>query len=279
MIFDFANAKLKKAQTVILGIPFDRSSSYVPGNRFGASFARIGSCNVESYSPYFNQDLSNYKIHDAGDLALPYSSVIKTFRQIQKTVRKYTKLGKHILSIGGEHTVTIPIVKELVTHYPELRIIQFDAHSDTRDQLLGDKYSHATVIKRISEFIPADRIYQLGLRSITRPVENQNQYLFSVLKYLDQVKNRIGHHPCYLTLDIDVLDCGIFPAVQTPVPNGISYQELFASIVKLSELDMVGCDIVEYNPTTSANLTYASVVAEIIRELILMMNQVETPKI
>jgi agmatinase len=273
MIFDFANSNLKNAQTVILGIPFDRSSSYVPGTRFGTSFARIGSCNVESYSPYFNQDLSNLKIHDAGDLSIQNLSIKKTFSQIQKAIRKYIRQSKQILIIGGEHTITIPVVKELIIHYPALRIIQLDAHSDTRDHLFGDKYSHATVIKRISEFLSPDRIYQLGLRSVIKQVEYKNQFMFSVLKHLDYVKNQIKNDPCYLTLDIDVLDCGIFPAVQTPVPNGISYQELFTSLVQLSDLNLIGCDIVEYNPITSTNLTYASIIAEIVRELILMMQQ------
>lgn len=272
MKFDFANSILKQASTVILGIPYDRTSSFVPGTRFGPSYARIGSCNIESYSPYFNQDLNTVKIYDAGDLVLKYNSVKRTFTQIQHIISNYLKSSKQVLSIGGEHTVTIPIIKEFVKLYPNLYLIQLDAHSDTRDELMGDQYSHATVINHLKEILPVSNIFQLGLRSITKAAENKNQLLFSVFKYLDRLKNKIGNNPCYLTLDIDVLDCGIFPSVQTPVPNGISYQELFESIVKLSEFNIVGCDLVEYNPLISGNLTYASVVAEIIRELIFMMH-------
>lgn len=278
MTFDFATSNYKNAQIVILGIPYDRSSSYVPGTRFGPSFARIGSVNVETYSPYFNQDLNTLKIHDAGDLVLKFPTVKKTFNQIRKTINKYLKNSQKILIIGGEHTISVPIITEVMQHYPQLHLIQLDAHSDTRDELSGDKYSHATVIKRISEFLSQDRIFQLGLRSVTGPAENRNQFLFSVLKHLEYVKNQIGTNPCYLTLDIDVLDCGIFPAVQTPVPNGISFQELLAAIVKLSELNIIGCDIVEYNPLTSTNLAYASVISEIIRELILMLYQCNISK-
>ncbi|MEO0074951.1 MAG: agmatinase [candidate division WOR-3 bacterium] len=273
MHFDFANASYQEADYIIVGIPYDRSSSFVPGNRFGPAFARIASMNVESYSPYFQKDLNSLNIHDAGDLNLLFSSTKQTFTQIQRSIRKHLLKNKRVLVVGGEHTITIPIVHELSRHYPNLYLIQLDAHSDTRDELLGDKYSHATVIKRIREFLPEKRIYQLGLRSTTSPQENPQQYLFSVQKYLDNIQKHIGRNPCYLTLDIDVLDCGIFPAVQTPVPNGISYQELFNSIIKLSKSNIIGCDIVEYNPMISNSLTYASVIAEIIRELILMMSQ------
>lgn len=272
MKFDFANSGLKESSVVILGIPYDRSCSFVPGNRFGPAYARIGSCNVESFSPYFNRDINNIMIHDAGDIILQYKSVKSTFQQIQQVIRKYHKNSKKTLTIGGEHTITVPIIKELVNAYPNLHLIQLDAHSDTRDELMGDKYSHATVIHRISEFLPQKHIYQLGLRSVLRPIENKNQYLFSVLKHLDDIKTEIKNQPCYLTLDIDVLDCGIFPAVQTPVPNGISFRELFDSIVKLSDFNIIGCDLVEYNPLMSGNLTYASVIAEIIRELVIMMH-------
>ncbi len=271
MGFYFVNSQLKQADTVILGIPYDRSSSYVPGSRFAPQFMRIGVDNIETYSPYFNKQITDIKIYDAGDIVLTYPSIRETFQQIQKEVSKYLKDKKKLLSLGGEHTITIPIIMEVSKFYPDLYLIQFDAHTDTRDAYLEEKYCHATVIKRISEIIPANHIFQLGLRSLTGPAQ-KNQYLFSVLKYLSRIKQQIGKKPCYLTLDVDVLDSGIMPAVQTAVPGGISYQELLQSIVKLSDLNIVACDLVEYNPLASPNLGYASVMAEIMRELIIMMN-------
>jgi agmatinase len=271
MALDFATSNLKESEVIILGIPYDRSSSYIPGSRFAPPQIRIGADNIESYSPYFDNDLTSIKIYDAGDLALSYASIKQTFQQIQDAVAVYIKLDKRFVILGGEHTITVPIIAELSKHYVDLHLIQLDAHTDTRNEYLGDKYSHATVVKRVSDFLPENNILQLGLRSLTGPKQNKNQFLFNVEKYLNQVIKQIGKKPCYLTLDIDVIDGGLMPAVQTPVPGGISYQELFASIVKMSKLNIIGCDIVEYNPLASPNPCYASIVAEIMRELILMM--------
>ncbi len=273
MSFDFATASEEEAKTIILGIPYDRTSSFIPGCRFGPRQIRISAENIESYSPYFKKDIITLKIYDAGDLQLSFPSITQTFAQIHKQISKYIKNNKRLMILGGEHTITVPIISEYVKSYPNLNLIQLDAHPDTRDEYLGEKYCHATVIKRISEFLPSKNIFQLGLRSLTKPVQNKNRFLFNISKHLDSVKKRIGKKPCYLTLDIDVVDCALMPAVQTPVPGGVSFQELFSSIKKMGVLNIIGCDVVEYNPLASPNLTYASVVAEIVRELILMMNQ------
>ena len=177
MAFHFVNSSLKEANTVILGIPYDRSSSYIPGSRFAPQFVRIGADNVETYSPYFKQDIRKIKIYDAGDIVLNYPSVAQTFSQIREEIKKYIKEKKRIISLGGEHTITVPIVSEIVKYFPDLNLIQLDAHSDTRDTYLGEKYSHATVIKRISEIIPNNRIFQLGLRSLFVPATKNPHYI------------------------------------------------------------------------------------------------------
>jgi agmatinase len=273
MAFYYATSDLKDAAVVIFGIPYDRSSSFIPGSRFAPSMIRVGTENVESYSPYFDKDVLDIKIHDAGDLVLSFATIKQTFNQIQQSIAKYVKNKKKFVALGGEHTITVPIISELIKYYPDLCLIQFDAHTDTRDEYLGEKFCHATVIKRISEFLPQKNIFQLGLRSLVGPKQNTNQFLFSVENFIPTVIKQIGNKPCYFTLDIDVVDCGLMPAVQTAVPNGINYQELFSSIVKMTGLNFVGCDIVEYNPLADKNLAYASVIAEIVRELIIMLNQ------
>ncbi|MEO0072206.1 MAG: agmatinase [candidate division WOR-3 bacterium] len=271
MGFEFTNSSLKDAQVVILGIPFDRTSSYMGGCRFAPQFIRIGGENIEAYSPYFNEHITKYAIHDAGDVLLDYSTVKQTFNQIRRKIRKYLQAKKKLLILGGEHTITIPIIQEFLRFYPNLYIIQLDAHSDTRDTFLGEKFCHATVIKRISEMVSTERIIQLGLRSLTVSPQNPNQFLFTVLEPIYKIKDIIKESPCYLTLDIDVIDCGLFPAVQTPVPGGIDYKELFNAIYEFRKINIVGCDLVEYSPLVMPNLNYASVAAEITRELLLLL--------
>lgn len=273
MALYFATATLTKAQTVVVGIPYDRSSSFLPGCRFAPNQIRLAAENIESYSPYFDKDVSHLQVYDAGDIVLSFSTVEDILKQIRIAISYYLKNRKKILVLGGEHTITLPIVAEFKEYYPNLNLIQLDAHSDTRDEYLGEKICHATVIRRIGEILPTANIFQLGIRSLTGPTKNKNMFLSRVEKHLNVVKKRIGKKPCYLTLDIDVLDCGLMPAVQTPEPAGISYHELFNSIVKISGLNIVGCDIVEFNPLANNNLAYASATAEIARELILMMNK------
>ncbi|MCX7785090.1 MAG: agmatinase [candidate division WOR-3 bacterium] len=273
MALYFATATLTESQTVVLGVPYDRSSSFLPGCRLAPNQIRLATENIESYSPYFNKDVADLKIYDANDIILSYATIKDTFEQIQNAISDYLKNGKKILFLGGEHTITLPIISEFKKFYPDLNLIQFDAHTDMRDEYLGEKICHATVIRRIAEILPLTNIFQLGIRSLTGPAKNDNLFLFKVETYLDEIIKKIDKRPCYLTLDIDVLDCGIMPAVQTPEPGGISYHELFASIVKLSGLNVVGCDVVEYNPLADSNLAYASAVAEIARELIIMMDK------
>ena len=271
----FAKSSYQKAEVVILGIPFDRTSSFIPGSRFAPSQIRTAFDNVESYSPYQNRDLSSAKIHDTGDIVFSSIDTKSAMNQIKKEIAKHLTCRKKILSIGGEHTITVPIVQIFKEHYPKLKVIQFDAHADLRNEYLGEKLCHATAMRRVSEIVGANNLYQLGIRSMTKDESNTKMYPFNIEKHIPRVKKQLGKTPVYLTLDIDVLEIGTMPAVATPEPGGCSFAELVSALVKLSGCQIVGADLVEYNPLSVASLAYASTAAVLLREMLLLFRRLK----
>jgi agmatinase len=272
MRFYFAQADYNSADLVILGIPFDRTSSFLPGTRFATTNVRIGAENIEAFSPYQNRSLPEEKIFDAGDF-LPEFLEEDFFSQIERKVSSFLKDQKKVLCIGGEHTITLPCVKAYKKFYPNLTLIHLDAHSDMRDEYLGERLCHATVIRRIQEEIGGEALFSFGIRSLTPEClrQHKNLYLFKVLEPLISIKEKLKRRPLYLTLDCDVLDGCLFPAVSTPEPNGIFFFELLSTIKEMADLNLIGADIVEYNPLANASLSYGAAVALLLRELILAL--------
>jgi agmatinase len=262
----YANASLQDAQTVILGLPFDRTSSFLPGSRFGPEYIRLCAENIEDYSPYQEKSLDNVKIHDAGDVFFETSD---WQTQIHQALDKL-KPGQKFIALGGEHTISLPIISWLHKKKP-FAIVHFDAHADLRDEYLGEKICHATVMRRVGEVVGLENLYQLGIRSGTKQefAYNKQLYKFHTYDYLTQVLNMIKT-PIYVSIDVDVLDPGVLPAVATPEPGGISYKELIDSLLLLGNKEIIGADIVEYNPLAASPWASGCTVAEILREMILV---------
>jgi len=273
MFFDFARGPLVGCRVVILGIPLDRTSSFIPGTRFGPDAARAGSVNIESFSPYLRRDAAELPIHDAGNLELSYDSPTRHLELIASTARDNHAAGRRQLAIGGEHTITPAIVQALARAYPDLCVIHFDAHSDLRDTFHGEKWCHATAMRRVLDLVPRDRLFQLGIRSFSRAEEMTaaNVYPFEVLVPVKEVAKAVGSRPTYITLDVDVLDPGVMPEVQTPQPGGCSFRDLAESLAALSKLDVVGADLVEFCPRSAFPSTFSPLVAELARELALTL--------
>jgi agmatinase len=271
MSFYFAVNNYPKTKTVIQGIPFDRTSSFIPGSRFAPSQIRTAFTNVESYSPYQKQDLTAYKIYDAGDIFFPVANTRPSFNQIRAKTNHHLAKGKKVLSIGGEHTITIPLVEIHKEYHPKLRVVQFDAHADLRNEFLGEKICHATTMRRVSEIVGKENIFQLGVRSMAREETKYKMYQFGSGQHIKKVKQRLGKAPVYVTLDIDVLDTSVMPAVATPEPGGWSFAELISALTEMCGCNIVGADLVEYNPLTISSFAYASTAAVIVREMLLLL--------
>ncbi|MEO0109108.1 MAG: agmatinase [candidate division WOR-3 bacterium] len=269
----YASASLAEAAIVIVGIPYDRTSSFIPGARLGPAHIRIATDNVESYSPYLQRDLETLRIHDAGDLVFTDMRWEMVAELIQSAVRESQDSGRFMVALGGEHSITAPIVAAHLARHRQLAVVQFDAHADLREDFLGELHSHASVMRRCQSLVGAESVFQYGIRSGTAVefAQAKRLYPFSVLAGLEESRTEFEGRPIYVTIDVDVLDPGVMPAVATPEPGGISYSELLQALRLLGNCHVVGFDIVEYNPLASRDPASAALVATLLREALLAL--------
>ena len=268
-----ANASFEKSGGVILGCPYDGSASFRPGARFGPSAVRRASWGIETFSPYFQRDLSQCSIHDMGDLELPLGEKKASLDLIRMALRKILSGKKFPILLGGDHLITLPIIEEILPIYPRLHLLQIDAHADLREDYLGESLSHSTVMKRVIERLGEGRLFQIGIRSGVEEEFRLARKMKSIVSLdpgaLSSMIKRLRNQPVYITLDLDVIDPSLLPGVGTPEPGGLSFQEFISLLKKLQTLHVIGFDIVEltpdYDPTQISSVT-ASV---ILREMIL----------
>ncbi len=273
MSFYFANASFKEADILIFGIGYDKTSSFISGSRFAPNLIREGAENIETYSPYQKKDLNEIKICDVGNFNFQNENPENFIKEVKDVIKGYLKEKKKMVILGGEHTITYPIVMAFQEYYKNLAVIIFDAHSDLREEFMGEKISHATVAKRILEIVGKENLYQFGIRSLTKDClkKNPNLFLFEVFRPLKKVIPLLKNKKIYLSLDLDVLDMSVLPSVQTPVAGGISFLEMVSSFKLLKNLEIVGVDIVEFSPFLNNPLVYASLCAEVLREVLLII--------
>lgn len=158
-------SEYNEADIVLFGAPFDGTTSFRPGTRFGSKAIRSESFGIETYSPYQDRDLEDLKVFDAGDLELCFGNTEKVLKDIEECTDKILEDEKLPVMIGGEHLVTLGTIRSFVKKYDDLHVVHFDAHTDLRDDYLGEKLSHATVMRRVLEIIGDKKLFQYGIRS------------------------------------------------------------------------------------------------------------------
>lgn len=276
--FMACDAEYEDAKTVLFGAPFDSTTSYRPGTRFGSRTIRQESFGVETYSPYQDKDMTDYSFFDSGDLELCFGSSEKALEDIEERTKTILEDGKRPFMMGGEHLVTLGAVRAVAKKYPDLHIIHFDAHADLREEYLGAQLSHAAVLKRCWELVGNDRIFQFGIRSGDREEflwgkdhVFTNKFNFNGLK--ETVESLKGK-PIYFTLDLDVLDPSVFPGTGTPEPGGVTFNELRDAVeLVCSSLNIVGCDVNELSPPYDPSGISAAAACKIVREMLLALEQ------
>jgi agmatinase len=279
--FISASASFEKSQGVILGCPYDGSASFRPGARFGPSAIRRASWGIETFSPYFQRDLTQCFIHDMGDLELPLGEKKISLRLIRKAVGKILSKKKFPILLGGDHLITLPIIEELLPLYPRLHLIQIDAHTDLRDDYLGDSLSHCTVMRRAIEHLGKDRLFQIGIRSGAEQEFKLARKMKSIVPLdpgsLSSMIKRLRNKPVYITIDLDVMDPNLLPGVGTPEPGGLTFEGFISLIQKLQALHVIGFDIVEltpdYDPTQVSSVTASVILREMILAFCLKKNR------
>lgn len=274
--FIACDSEYEEATTVLFGAPFDSTTSFRPGTRFGPSAARSESFGIETYSPYQNKDMEDIAVMDSGDIELCIGDTEKVLEQIEERTRIILEDGKRPFMIGGEHLVTLGAFRAIAEKYPDVHIIHFDAHADLREDYLGVKNSHACVIRRCWDIIGDDRIHQFGIRSGERAEfefakTHTDMHPFS-LEDVAKVVSTLQKKPVYFTLDLDVLDPSIFPGTGTPEAGGVMFEELRRAVTCVcSNLNIVGCDVNELSPHYDMSGVSTAVACKVIREILLAL--------
>ncbi len=261
------------ASIVVYGAPFDGTTSFRPGTRFAPSIMRLESYGLETYSPYLDIDLEDYKVFDGGDLELPFGNTERALEAIESFATEIVSAGKKPLMIGGEHLVTLSNFKAVHKEYPEVQVIHFDAHADLREDYMGERLSHATVMRRIWDIVGDDRIYQFGIRSFEKSESDFSKIHTTTEKFTCEtasaVAEKLKGKPVYVTIDLDVLDPSIFPGTGTIEPGGVTFKELLAAVHNFKILNIVGADVVELSPHNDASGLSTAVACKVLRELLL----------
>ncbi len=275
--FIACDGEYNDAKTVLFGAGFDGTTSFRPGTRFAPSAIRNDSFGIETYSPYQDKDMLDYSYFDSGDLELPFGSVKRTLSDIATRTDIIIADGKRPFMIGGEHLVTLGAVMAVSDKYPDLYIVHFDAHADLRDDYLGQKLSHACVLRRCHEIVGDGHIFQFGIRSGERDEfvfasEHTEMHRFN-FDGLTETVSRLEGKNVYFTLDLDVLDPSVFPGTGTPEAGGVTFDELRRAVTLVcSKLNIVGCDVNELSPVYDPSGVSTAVACKIIREMLLAMS-------
>ena len=278
MGFIGADSDYSSANVVLFGAPYDSTTSFRPGTRFGPAAMRSESFGIETYSPYQDRDLEDVRVHDAGDLELPFGAPDRALDMIEEKAAAILADGKVPFLLGGEHLVTLGSVRAAAKRFPDLRIIHFDAHADLREDYLGVTLSHACVIRRCHDLLGDGRIWQFGIRSGTRgefafmKAEHVVTEPFA-LKTLPKVSFPEGT-PVYLTVDMDVLDPSEFPGTGTQEAGGVRFTELLAALRDvLARFRVVALDNVELSPPLDPTGRSTALACKLLREELLALSR------
>lgn len=266
----------KECKIAMFGAPFDGTSSYRAGSRSAPSAIRTESTGIETYSPYLDKDLSDIKVFDGGDLELPFGNPAKVLDKIERYAAQIIRDGKIPLMVGGEHLVTLGVMRAACKAYKDICIIHFDAHTDLREDYLGEKLSHATVMRRVWELTGDDTVFQFGIRSGEKYEFDWAKSHTYLNKFdfggLDSAVAAIGKRPVYLTIDLDVLDPSELCGTGTPEAGGVSFKELIAAVSLAAKCNIVACDVNELSPQYDQSGASTALACKLIREILLQLN-------
>ena len=279
MNFIGAESPFDEARIVMFGAPFDSTTSFRPGTRFGPAAIRSESFGIETYSPYLDMDLeTDAAVHDSGDLELPFGAPDRALEMREERAESIFAAGTIPFLLGGEHLVSLGAVRAAAKRFEGLRIIHFDAHADLREDYLGVRLSHACVMRRCYDILGDGRIWQFGIRSGTR-----DEFAFAKgghvvmepfsAKTLSALSFPPGT-PVYLTVDLDVIDPSEFPGTGTQEAGGLRYTELLSAVVEIiSRFNVVALDNVELSPPLDHSGRSTALACKFAREEMLALSR------
>ena len=266
-----------RSETVLFGAPFDSTTSFRPGARFGSAAMRHESFGLETYSPYQDRDLLDCRVFDSGDLELCFGSAEAALADIEARAEEILSDGKRPVLLGGEHLVTLGALRAVVRRHPGLHIVHFDAHADLRDDYLGAQLSHACVMRRAHDLLGDGRIHQFCIRSgdreefrFAKAHTDLHPFSFDGLEAVTEAL-AAAKTPVYFTIDLDCLDPSAFPGTGTPEAGGVRFTELLQAILLVARCNVVAADVNELAPMLDPSGVSTATACKVLRELLLAL--------
>ncbi|MDQ1602576.1 MAG: guanidinobutyrase / D-arginase [Actinomycetota bacterium] len=287
--------EVARADVAVVGVPFDSGVTYRPGARFGPAHVRQSSRLLRPYNPALGiAPFGEQQVVDAGDVAVNPFDIGVAISTVEAAASELTATGARLLTIGGDHTIALPLLRAVHARHGPVAVLHFDAHLDTWDTYFGEPYTHGTPFRRASEegLIDLEHSMHVGIRGplydasdlpdsdrlgfeTVHCVDVQMQGLSSAI---DRMRARLGDAPVYVSVDIDVLDPAHAPGTGTPEAGGLTSRELLAMLRELVDLRVVGADIVEVAPAYDHAEITGIAAAHVGYELLSVMSRTPRPR-
>lgn len=274
----FELSEITPRMPVVIGCGYDGTTSFRPGTRRGPDAIRaVSVVGIETYSPRQGADLEDIHFADLGNVEVPYGAPEPAAEALKSATEAILERSGIPVILGGEHSLTPGALAAVFAKYPDLLVIQFDAHADLRDEWNGNHSSHANAMRRTLDFLPADRLLQVGIRSGTRDefmeMEKHKRLIAPTTEALKGaiVARSAESSPVYITFDLDCFDPSLLPGTGTPEPGGIFWHQFEELCQICKSLNIVGIDIVELAPNLDQSEVSAVVAAKLLREWLLVL--------
>ncbi|GAA1799541.1 agmatinase [Planosporangium flavigriseum] len=257
--------EVSDVDVAIVGVPFDAGVSYRPGARFGPAHVRESSRLLRPYNPALDTEpFGRQQVVDAGDIAVNPFSITDAVNEIDRGARHLLERSRRLLTIGGDHTIALPLLRAMAAKHGPVAVVHFDAHLDTWDTYFGEPYTHGTPFRRASEegLLDQSGCLHVGIRGplySSKDLTNDVEVGFQIVHaremedigtrgVVERIRERVGERPVYVSVDIDVLDPAFAPGTGTPESGGLLSRELLGILRSFATLNLVGADIVEVAP-------------------------------
>jgi agmatinase len=258
----------------LFGVPYDGTTSFRPGTRFGPAAIREVSSGLETYCPQLERDLEDLAFADLGAVAIPCGAPDPVVAAVKNATHAVLELGLAPLMLGGEHSISSGAVAEVAARHPDLVLVQLDAHADLRQDWLGTQHSHACAMRRCLEVLPSGTLLQMAIRSGTRQefAELRRSGRLVPIDRMAEALQPYRGRPIYLTVDLDWFDPGALPGTGTPEPGGFHWGDFAALVEELRHHRLVAADVVELAPQLDPSGVSAVLAAKVVRSLLLLLD-------
>ena len=258
----------------LFGVPYDGTTSFRPGTRFGPAAIREVSTGLETYCPQLDLDLDDLDFADLGAVDIPFGNPEPVLTKVKQATEAVLALGLRPLMLGGEHSISSGAVEAVAQRHPDLVLVQLDAHADLRNSWLGSRYSHACAMRRCLEVLPSQQLFQLAIRSGTRTEFEElrsSGRLIADIRALAAALDPLQGRPMYLTVDLDWFDPSVLPGTGTPEPGGFFWPDFAKLVAVLQQHRLVAADVVELAPQLDPSGVSSVLAAKVTRSLLLLL--------